>query len=313
MWGTADNANNFGNIGFANYARTDIAETFDNTVAVNNNSGFTVGTNQNFAVSIGSGNVVQLTNNIQNTDFALRANVGGSVANAVAISGSSGAVTVTNAVIVSGNVSSANYLMAVKSEDATSALTGALRVGNASVTAGAGVTGNIYVGKNAYANNVVVTTNLTAAGATISGNITATYLVGTAIQAQYADLAERFAADDHYEPGTVLTIGGDAEVTIETEELSDTVFGVVSTNSAYLMNAGAGSNKTHPQVAVSGRVPVNVIGIVRKGDRLVSAGNGYARAAAKTEITPFNIIGRSLENKLSGEKGTVMAIVKLNS
>ena len=79
------------------------------------------------------------------------------------------------------------------------------------------------------------------------------------------------------------------------------------------MNDGAGSNETHPPVAVSGRVPVRVVGKIKKGDRLVSAGNGFARAASKTEMTPWNVIGRSLQDKYDDSEGTVEAIVKLNS
>jgi hypothetical protein len=63
---------------------------------------------------------------------------------------------------------------------------------------------------------------------------------------------------------------------------------------------------------MNGRVPVKVIGQVSKGDRLVSAGNGFARAATQDEITAFNVIGRSLENKTTNGKGTVEAIVKVN-
>ena len=144
-------------------------------------------------------------------------------------------------------------------------------------------------------------------------NVYATTFHGVATSAQYADLAERFKADAVYEPGTVVAIGGINEVTASMDELSDDVFGVVSTHPAYLMNATAGTDATHPPIAVSGRVPVKVKGQVRKGDRLVSAGNGFARAASKTEITPWNVIGRALANKESDSDGVVEAIVKLSS
>jgi hypothetical protein len=127
--------------------------------------------------------------------------------------------------------------------------------------------------------------------------------------ALYADVAERFAADELLEPGTVVELGGTAEITRSTEDLSENVFGVISTQAAYLMNGGAGEDDTHPPVAMTGRVPVKCIGAVRKGDRLVSAGNGVARAAQPGEATAFNVIGRSLENKLSEEPGTIEAIV----
>jgi hypothetical protein len=78
------------------------------------------------------------------------------------------------------------------------------------------------------------------------------------------------------------------------------------------MNSGAGDDITHPPVAVGGRVKVKVTGKVKKGQRLVSAGNGMARAALPGEATAFNIIGRALEDKITTEVGTVEAFVKIN-
>ena len=177
-------------------------------------------------------------------------------------------------------------------------------------------------------------TTLSATGATtlttlsVTGNITPTAnlsynlgstsawfnnIYGTAIHAQYADLAERFASDQPYSAGTVVELGGPAEIMAAGQDLSDNVFGVISTNAAYLMNSGAGSNTTHPPVAVQGRVPVRVTGTIRKGDRLVSAGNGLARAGARNEITAWNVIGRALADKLDSGEGLIEAVVKLNS
>jgi len=144
-------------------------------------------------------------------------------------------------------------------------------------------------------------------------NVFATFLRGTAITAQYADLAERFEADSSYPAGTVVALGGAKEITAAAEDLTEDVFGVVSTRAAFLMNGDAGNDQTHPAVAVQGRVPVRVTGQVKKGDRLVSAGAGLARAAKRSEITAFNVIGRSLQDKTSAGEGTVEAIVKLNS
>jgi hypothetical protein len=110
----------------------------------------------------------------------------------------------------------------------------------------------------------------------------------------------------------VVELGGQNEITRVADELSEKVFGVISTRAAYLMNSLAGSDTTHPAVAMTGRVPVNTVGLVRKGDRLVSAGNGVARAAQAGEATAFNVIGRSLNDKLTTELGIVEAIVKIN-
>jgi len=150
----------------------------------------------------------------------------------------------------------------------------------------------------------VPTTALTIYGAngTVAGN---------QVNANYADVAERFAADEILEAGTVVELGGTAEITKVTGELSDAVFGVISTRAAYLMNSNAGSDETHPPVAMTGRVPVKVVGVINKGDRLVSAGNGYARAAKPGEATAFNVIGRSLDNKTNADYGLVEAIVTI--
>ena len=129
--------------------------------------------------------------------------------------------------------------------------------------------------------------------------------------AQYADVAERFAIDEEQPAGTVVELGGPAEITCSTVELSDKVFGVISTHPAHLMNSGAGNDKTHPPIAMTGRVPVRATGIVNKGDRLVSAGNGLARSAKPGESTWSNTIGRALENKYNTDEGMVEAIVTI--
>ena len=160
-----------------------------------------------------------------------------------------------------------------------------------------------------------VTTQVITAGAnTTAGNITGNWTLtsGSRLNATYADLAERFEADSYYDAGTVVEMGGDKEITAVQYELSEDVFGVVSDTAGYLMNAMAGDDSTHPPIAVGGRVKVKVTGKVKKGQRLVSAGNGIARAATAGEATSFNVIGRSLENKTTDELGAVEAFVKIN-
>lgn len=159
----------------------------------------------------------------------------------------------------------------------------------------------------------VTTPLLTTGSSGTAGTITGTWTLsaGSNLQATYADLAERFESDKVYAPGTVVEIGGTAEITAVKVDLSENVFGVISNTAAYLMNAGAGPDETHPPVALAGRVNVNVIGVVHKGDRLVSAGNGLARAANPGEVTAFNTIGRALKDKLSDGQGTVEAVVMI--
>ena len=137
-------------------------------------------------------------------------------------------------------------------------------------------------------------------------------LHGTATSAQYADLAELYASDAEYQPGTVLKIGGEAEVTQTTDALCMDVFGVVSSEPAYLMNS-AMEGMTVP-VALEGRVPVRVIGEVKKGQRLVASETpGVARGVTQFEHAEgddwFRMVGRALEDKTTLGEGLVVAVV----
>jgi len=152
-------------------------------------------------------------------------------------------------------------------------------------------------------------------GITVAVSTLVANLEGTATAAQYSDVAERFASDTAYTPGTVVALGGAQEITQVNEEASDEVFGVVSSldQAAFKMNGGAGNDDTHPYIAMTGRVDVKVIGSVNKGDRLISASvPGYARAATKAECTAFNVIGRALTSKSEEGQGSVLAAVRVS-
>jgi hypothetical protein len=157
----------------------------------------------------------------------------------------------------------------------------------------------------------ITTPAITTGSSGTAGSLTGTWTLtsGSNLQATYADLAERFESDYMYDAGTVVELGGEKEITAVRDDASENVFGVISNTAAYLMNGAAGNCVTHPAVALAGRVNVKVIGSVKKGDRLVSAGAGYARAAKKGEANSFNTIGRSLENKLTEDSGKVLASV----
>jgi hypothetical protein len=143
-----------------------------------------------------------------------------------------------------------------------------------------------------------------------NGNFAAGTITATATQAQYADLAENYVADESYEPGTVLVIGGQHEVTVTEEAGSYKVVGVVSTDPAHLMNVDCEGEHV-VAVALRGRVPCKVIGNVNKGDVLVASDTpGYAMVGALSHtLSPLQIVGRSLENKTDAMPGIVEIIV----
>jgi hypothetical protein len=106
------------------------------------------------------------------------------------------------------------------------------------------------------------------------GNLNAVLFQGTATSALFADLAEKYLADQEYEVGTVVVVGGELEVTACS--LGERAFGAVSGSPAFMMNEGLEGGT---YIALKGRVPVKVVGPVRKGDKLIAADNGCAGVA----------------------------------
>lgn len=121
-------------------------------------------------------------------------------------------------------------------------------------------------------------------------------LRGVAIEAEFADVAEIYIGDAAYEPGTLVGLGGSAEITATQRDADTSVFGVVSTKPAYLMNARKKNVKNALPIAVAGRIPVMVKGPITRGDRLVASDvPGVARRA--TEQDPmWSVIGRALQD-----------------
>jgi hypothetical protein len=113
---------------------------------------------------------------------------------------------------------------------------------------------------------------------------------GTATSAQYADLAEIYATDQTYKPGTVVMFGGDQEVTAAYPQATRKVAGVISTDPAYLMNSAAEGQP----IALKGRVPCYVIGTVEKGDLLI-ASNTAGVAMVSEEYIGGAVIGKAIE------------------
>jgi hypothetical protein len=233
-----------------------------------------------------------------------------------------------SALSVTGNVQGGN-LRTAGLVSATGSITGASVVGgvitgsSVSVTGavtGASLTGTITtaaqpnitsVGTLSTATITTLSTSaITKTGSNGVGNIgqsdnSFNTVFAKATSAQYADLAEKYTADAEYAPGTVVAFGGSAEVTADATDADRRVAGVVSTNPAYIMNDGLTATFV-ATVALTGRVPCLVTGLVRKGDLMVAAGLGRARADADPRVG--TVIGKALED-FDGESGTVEVVV----
>jgi hypothetical protein len=327
--------------------RTNVSgTTFTVATALGANGAFaianaaTVGTTLSVTGNTTGGNLltggqVSATGNITGANFI--GNVippaGGAVSTTGNVSG--GNIFATGLISAGGNITSAanvagtyfigngSQLTGLSAAVAVTKFVNGTSEGNAGSSGGnitftVGGTSNVLVlsSTTAYFGSDVSVSAIQKTGSNAVGNIgsSANYfnrVFATATTALYADVAERFAADEFLEPGTVVELGGSKEITRSQQDLSENVFGVISTRPAYTMNGGAGEDDTHPPVAMTGRVPVKAVGIIRRGDRLVSAGSGVARAAQPGEATAFNVIGRSLEDKHLEELGTIEAIVTI--
>ena len=132
-------------------------------------------------------------------------------------------------------------------------------------------------------------------------------IMGTAYRALSADIAEFYEADEYLEPGTLVKFGGEKEVT----KADDVVNAVVSTNPAYILNDNH-YMEFPTLLALSGRIPVRVMGPVHKFDYIILSNiNGVGVAVDKKDDLCYTVIGRALEENLEEGEKLVECIVKL--
>jgi len=226
-----------------------------------------------------------------------------------------GFVNVTNSMYVGGNANIAGNILVSGNGNITGNLGVAANaniggnlgvVANANIGGNLGVTNNANIGGNLTVTGNLITTKITTGSSSTAGTITGnwTLTAGSRLEATYADLAEYYVADFDYDPGTVLEFGGEFEVTIA-ENGTQRVAGVVSTEPAYVMNSLC-EGEHIVALALQGRVPTKVRGNIKKGDMLVSGGEGYA----KPSPTPIigTVIGKALEN-FNGTEGLIEVAV----
>lgn len=207
-------------------------------------------------------------------------------------------LTVAGNLIVNGTTTTLN-VNELEVEDTI--ITVANGVANASAANGAGL--EIDLGSNGSSTMTYDSGNDRMV---FNKDVQATVFHGEATAARYADLAEKYIADKEYDPGTVVKLGGSAEITETVSQGDKDVFGVISTQPAFLMNAeGDGL-----PVAMTGKVPVKVDGPVAKGERLISSNRaGYAQGMGSRGYDSREVIGRALKEHTGTGPGIIMAIV----
>ena len=120
-------------------------------------------------------------------------------------------------------------------------------------------------------------------------------LNGTAVEALYADLAEKYSTGEELAPGTVVTVCAHEDHEVEAASVGTIAIGVVSTDPALMMNSEAEGQ----YIGLKGRLPVRIVGAVKKGQAVYVDANG----CASTEINGGSLVGVALEsNSDEGEK-----------
>jgi len=331
--GTATDSDALGGVAVANFLRSDQNDSTTGHLEILNDNGLRIGAGSDIEMTM-SGDDFTIANVTENGDIKFTVNDGGVTTSVLTMNGDTGDVrihgnltidgdTVTsntstltvedNIIELNRNISSAagmpNYTGLKVNRGETSAATEQDLYwvwDETFADDGTTIYGNAGGAWTAFKSSALQGTELAASTLV---DIRANVVHATSTAAQYADLAERYEADCETEVGDVVILGGHAEITKCTKELDDAVFGVVSESPAFLMNAQAGNNETHPMIALKGRVFVKLTGTGRAGDRVVSAGNGEARVANLDECTAFNTLGRLIKDKYNVETALTECVI----
>jgi len=332
--GTATDSDALGGVAAANYLRSDTNDTTTGRLSVQTNDGIRIGNGNNGTITV-SDNDLTISNTSEDQDIVFTVNDGGATKEALRISGADGRIenltvgnlfvegtqTIVNTTTLSveDNIIELNRNL---SNIASMPNYSGIKVKRES-TSVATEQDTFWVwdetfnddGTTIYGNAGGAWTAFKSGGgddelsAATLVDVRANIVHATSTAAQYADLAERYEADCQLEPGEVVKLGGHSEITRCEKELDDAVFGVVSESPAFLMNAQAGNNDSHPMIALKGRVFVKIKGTGQAGDRIVSAGNGEARVASLDECTAFNTLGRLIKHKYNEETALTECVI----
>jgi hypothetical protein len=338
--GTATDSDSLGGVAAANYLRSDQNDSTTSSFSILNDTGIILGAGSDITMSLSSDDFTIAQTTI-NKDIIFTVNDGGVTTTMMTMDGSSGLLELPSVgdIRVKGNLT-VDGTQTILNTSTLSVEDNIIEL-NRNISSNAGMPNHTGLKVNRGQTSSATEQDLywvwdeTFAddGSTTYGNaggawtafksaqtdtemeaptlvdIRANVVHATTTSAMYADLAERYEADCDTEVGDVVILGGHAEITKCKDELSDAVFGVISESPAFLMNAQAGNNDSHPMVALKGRVMVKLTGSGKAGDRVVSAGNGEARVAELEECTAFNTLGRLIKDKYNEETALTECVI----
>lgn len=294
FWGTASNALMLNGVPAASYVKTGSGSTeFVELVNFRTDSGAAIGVGLDLRLFIENDNEVVMANDV-GTKLKFRAKQSGTPQDiielrpGVVLPGRNNANTGVNSVDIGSSGSSFNNVYATT-------FTGTATQANALVVSGSARTGNVGTSGTAQPNSVAVRDS--------AGNLNAVLFQGTATSARFADLAEKYTTDQEYPVGTVMSVCTHGDHETEAAHRGAIAIGVISAEPAYLMNSEAEGQA----IGLKGRVPVRVIGAVKKGNAVYVDDNG----CASTAINGGCLVGIALESNENDSEKLVECVLKV--
>ena len=278
FWGSASNALKLGGVDAANFVQTGVGNTiFTSAIEIQTDDGILIGESSDLQVKIDDNGFDGVIQNITNNGtIKLKVTSGAGVLTHVGTVTATGIVPAADNTFTLGSSSLgwSNIYAANFTGEASKAAT--LRVGSDFRSASSSATNNTVAVRDA------------------TGNIAANLFQGTATQARYADLAEKYSTSEELPAGTAVAVCVHKDHEVEPAKASDLCIGVVSTDPAYMMNSEADGQ----YIGLKGRLPVRVKGGVRKGEAVYAMENGVSSTIKTTAL-----VGVALEtNTDEGEK-----------
>jgi len=283
-WGTASNAEKLGGMSAENFATRDLA-SFDSLVEFPD-AGITIGNSNDLQLNIENGNQAVIQNVTgQNSVIKIKVTNGAGAIVPTVTFGSTAMLPATDNIFNLGSLGNRFqdvYASSFKGEAVNAT--------------------NLRVGSNFRPAAVAANPN-TIAARDPAGNLSANLFQGTATQARYADLAEIYSTDKSYPVGTVVSVCAHNDHEVGAVNSGEIAIGVISENPAYLMNSDAEGQA----VGLKGRVPVRVVGTVKKGQAVYVHGKG----TACTSHTGASIVGIALESSDNENEKLVECVLKV--
>ena len=298
--GTATDSDALGGITAANFLRSNANDTTTGTLAIATDAGMTVGADNDLSLTADlSGGII--ANTVSDTDITFKVNDGGVTTTLMTLDGSEarvgiGTTTPTSKLEVNGTIT-ATSITATATGNVTGNLTGNV------TSSGANTMGSLTMSGTLTSQGILPSANTTYDIGSSSYAYNTVYAKATS--AQYADVAEVYEADAEYDVGTVVIFGGDKEITVSSMGNDTRVAGVISENPAYLMNDSA----TGLPVALLGKVKCKVVGVIKKGDMLVTHSQHPGVGRSSPDPSVGAVIGKALEEYDLTEIGVINIVV----